>query len=46
LGEPKKRVTANDWRYETICECEIPQYFDLFFKDGKIDKVVFSAPAG
>jgi hypothetical protein len=46
LGEPKKRVAANDWRYETICECELPEYFDVFFKDGKIVRVVFSAPAG
>jgi hypothetical protein len=46
LGEPNKRLTANDWRYETVCECEIPEYFDVFFKDGRIVKVVFSAPAG
>jgi hypothetical protein len=46
LGEPKKRIAANDWRYETVCECEIPEYFDLFFKDGHVIKVVFSAPAG
>jgi hypothetical protein len=46
LGEPKRRVAANDWRYETICECELPEYFDVFFKDGKIVRVVFSAPAG
>ena len=46
LGEPKKRVAANDWRYETICECELPEFFDVFFKDNTVVKVVFSAPAG
>jgi hypothetical protein len=46
LGQPKKRIAANDWRYETICECELPEYFDVFFKDNSIVKVVFSAPAG
>jgi hypothetical protein len=46
LGEPKKRIATNDWRYETICECELPEYFDMFFKDNTLVKVVFSAPAG
>jgi hypothetical protein len=46
LGEPKKRVAPTDWRYETICECELPEYFDVFFKDNNVVKVVFSAPAG
>lgn len=46
LGPPKKKVTANDWRYETTCECELPEFFDVFFKEDKIVKVVFSAPAG
>lgn len=46
LGEPKKRIAANDWRYETICECELPESFDVFFKDNTLVKVVFSAPAG
>jgi hypothetical protein len=46
LGEPKKRVATSDWRYETICECELPEYFDVFFKGNNVVKVVFSAPAG
>jgi hypothetical protein len=46
LGQPKKKVSANDWRYETICECELPEFFDVFFKDDRVVKVVFSAPAG
>lgn len=46
LGEPRKKVNANDWIYETICECELPEYFAIFFKDDRIIKVVFSAPAG
>jgi len=46
LGQPKTKVSANDWRYETICECELPEFFDVFFKNDKVVKVVFSAPAG
>ena len=46
LSEPKKRIAVNDWRYETICECELPEYFDIFFKENKVTKVVFSAPPG
>jgi hypothetical protein len=46
LGEPKKRIAANDWRYETNCECELPEYFDVVFKDNTVERVVFSAPAG
>jgi hypothetical protein len=46
LGEPKKRISANDWQYETTCTCELPEFFDIFFKNDKVAKVVFSAPAG
>ncbi len=46
LGEPKKRIAANDWRYETVCDCELPEYFDVVFKDNTVVKVLFSAPAG
>jgi hypothetical protein len=46
LGEPKERVNANDWQYATSCACELPEYFDLFFKQGHLAKIVFSAPAG
>ena len=37
-------IAVDDWRYETICECELPEYFDIFFKENKVTKVVFSAP--
>lgn len=46
LGQPKKKIAANDWRYESICECELPEFFDVFFRDEKVVKVVFSAPDG
>ncbi len=46
LGQPKKKVTSSEWRYDTICACELPEYFTIFFKDGRVIKVVFSAPAG
>jgi hypothetical protein len=46
LGEPKKKVGADNWMYETTCECELPEYFNIYFKEGRVVKVVFSAPAG
>jgi hypothetical protein len=46
LGDPLKKVSANDWQYGTICDCELHEFFDVFFKDDKVVKVVFSAPAG
>jgi hypothetical protein len=46
LGEPKEKVSANNWMYETSCTCELPEFFNIFFKDGHVIKVVFSAPAG
>jgi len=44
LGEPKKRVALDDWRYETVCQCELPEFFDVFFKGNRVVKVVFSSP--
>lgn len=46
LGQPKKKLSSEEWRYDTICACEIPEYFTIFFKDGRVVTVVFSAPAG
>ncbi len=46
LGEPKKKIAVNDWRYGTVCECELPEFFDVFFKGNTVVKVLFSAPAG
>lgn len=46
LREPKKKVTIDEWRYDTTCACELPEYFTIFFKEGRVVKVVFSAPPG
>lgn len=46
LGQPKKKVVSDEWRYDTICACELPEYFTVSFKDGRVVRVVFSAPAG
>ncbi len=46
LGQPKKKLTSDEWRYDTSCACELPEYFTIFFKDDQVIKVVFSAPAG
>jgi hypothetical protein len=46
LGEPVKGSTADAWRYDTRCACEIEKFFTIYFKDDRIFKVVFSAPHG
>jgi hypothetical protein len=46
LGQPKKKATSDEWRYDTICACELPEYFTIFFKNNRVIKIVFSAPAG
>lgn len=46
LGQPKKKMTSDEWRYDTICACELPEYFTIFFKNDRVTKIVFSAPPG
>ena len=46
LGRPKKKIASDEWMYETTCACELQEYFTVLFKDGRVHKVVFSAPAG
>ena len=46
LGDPVKKNNDDEWVYSTICACEIPQHFTLFFRNEHIFKIVFSAPAG
>lgn len=46
LGNPVKGSTDNAWRYNSKCACEIEVFFTLYFKNDRIYKVVFSAPAG
>ncbi len=45
LGEPKKGSAKNEWRYDTKCACELEVYFTLYFKNERVYKIVFSAPA-
>jgi hypothetical protein len=46
LGEPVKGSTVDAWRYNSSCACEIEVFFTVYFKNDRIWKVVFSAPAG
>jgi len=46
LGEPSEKDKLGGWVYYTSCACEIPEYFTIYFTDGRITKVIFSAPAG
>jgi hypothetical protein len=44
LGEPRKKVKADEWVYETKCECELPEYLTLKFSKGRV--VVLNLYAG
>lgn len=46
LGEPARKNNADEWVYDAEHTCELPEYMTLFFHDGKITRVVFSAPDG
>jgi hypothetical protein len=43
LGEPQKKLSADEWIYETTCACELPEYFTLKFLQGRIVQLVLSA---
>ena len=44
LGQPKKKVSPDNWEYSTICTCEIPEFFNLFFRDGRLVKIILPLP--
>ena len=46
LGRPAKKSGLNEWVYNAECACEIPEYLTIFFVQGSVQRVVFSAPAG
>lgn len=46
LGKPVKGSSKDAWRYDSKCACEIEVFFTVYFKNDRIYKVVFSAPAG
>jgi hypothetical protein len=43
LGEPQKRINLNKWQYESTCACEIPAYFTVSFKAGRLIQLELSA---
>ena len=46
LGKPKSIDENHGWKYLTNCSCEIQDFFTIYFKDGRISKVIFSSPPG
>lgn len=46
LGEPRTRENADEWVYESRCAGDLPRFFTLYFSNGRIYRVVFSAPPG
>ncbi len=35
-GSKQLLLQVNDWRCDTACECEKPEYFDIFFNEGGV----------
>ncbi|HXZ29213.1 MAG TPA: hypothetical protein VEG08_14560 [Terriglobales bacterium] len=36
LGQPKERLSAKQWLYETTCACDLPAYLTVSFKAGRL----------
>ena len=45
LGDPVNDSTTDAWRYDSTCTCALPVFFTVYFKNDRIQKVVFSAPS-
>jgi len=46
LGKPQKEMSPDEWRYSVACTCELPEYFTLSFRSGRLVKIILSAPPG
>ncbi|MDR2013285.1 MAG: hypothetical protein LBQ20_09660 [Rhodanobacter sp.] len=46
LGKPEEEISPDEWRYSTACACELPEYFTLSFRSGRLVKIILSAPPG
>ena len=46
MGEPARRASDDEWTYDALCTCEIPEYMTIHFNSNKVVRVVFSAPPG
>ncbi|MCV2357335.1 hypothetical protein LNV09_24610, partial [Paucibacter sp. B2R-40] len=46
LGLPAETTGPDVWVFNAECTCELPQYLTLHFEEGKVSRVVFSAPPG
>jgi hypothetical protein len=42
LGEPQKKISANEWQYESTCACELPDYLSVSFKGGRLVQLALS----
>ena len=46
LGQPNAKTETGGWEYVSSCSCDIEDTLTLFFKNGHVSKVVWSAPNG
>lgn len=46
LGPPAEETTPDQWVFHAECTCELPQDLTIHFRDGVVQRVVFSAPPG
>ena len=42
LGEPQKRINANQWQYESSCSCELTAYLSVSFEAGRLVRLALS----
>jgi hypothetical protein len=43
LGQPRKKEKGDEWVYETICACELPEYLTTGFKQDRIVQLTLYA---
>lgn len=46
LGKPEKEISPDEWQYSVAYTCELPEYFTLSFRSGRLVKITLSAPPG
>lgn len=46
LGKPESEISTDEWRYSSTCTCELPEFFTMSFKNGRLFKIVLSSPPG
>jgi hypothetical protein len=41
-ADPQEKMSDTAWDYISTCSCEVPEHMTVYFKDERVNKVVFS----